>query len=128
MTEGCWDTADELATSRLQVSWMAASWVSWKVNPNHSLMSFHVFVGLPLLPLPHTVPRRMVLESRVDSVTWPYCFRFLTIMSRSLWLPVVANIGQFLKWATLPHIEQTLALCPTNNEQNRPLSRTPGLL
>ena len=118
----------------LMNSQRTASSVSCKLSPTSTICwccrsmfslvfhSFHYHIQYPWAVL----PRRMVLESRVDSVTWPYRFRFLTIMSRSLWLPVVANIGQKpLKWATLPHIEQTLALCSTNNEQNRPLSRTP---
>ena len=48
------------------------------------MLSVHFFFCLPRFLLPFTVSWRMVLESQLDLVTWPYHFSFL-------FLPVVRS-------------------------------------
>ena len=61
--EGCWGTKDDFATSFLHISlFSTALWDLVNSRPVHSLMlSSHLFLYLPCLLPPFTVPCKMVL-------------------------------------------------------------------
>ena len=82
-----WGTTDDLATSSLHSSRLSAFLMAApSVKPVHSgMLSSHLFLCLPRLLPPWTVPCMTVLASPVDLVMWPYhlSFRCLTVVRRS---------------------------------------------
>ena len=72
--EGRWDTTDDFATSFLHFSlFSTALWDLPNSRPVHSLMlSSHLFLCLPCLLPPFTVPCTMVLARLDERETWPY--------------------------------------------------------
>ena len=72
--EGRWGTTDDFATSFLHFSlFSTALWDLPNSRPVHSLMlSSHLFVCLPGLLPPFTVPCKMVLARPDERETWPY--------------------------------------------------------
>ena len=72
--EGCWGTADDFATSFLPFSlFSTALWDLPNSRPVHSLMlSSHLFLCLPCLLPPFTVPCMMVLARPDEQETWAY--------------------------------------------------------
>ena len=72
--EDHWGTTDDFATSFLHFSLFSiALWDLPNSRPVHSLMLFsHLFLCLPCLLPPLTVPCWMVLARPEDRKTWPY--------------------------------------------------------
>ena len=73
--------------------------------PAHSLMlSSHLFLCLPLLLAPFTVPCRIVFAMPEDLEMWPYhlCFRFFTMVRRSSCTPIafwiLLRTSSFVTW------------------------------
>ena len=85
--EGRWGTTDDFATSFLHFSLFSiALWDLANSRPVHSLMlSSHLFLCLPYLLLPFTVPCKMVLARPDERDTWPYycSLRLLTVVRSS---------------------------------------------
>ena len=85
--EGRWGTTDDFATSFLHFSLFST--VLWDLpnsRPVHSLMLFfHLFLCLPCLLPPFTVPCKMVFARPDEPETWPYhcSLRLFTIVRRS---------------------------------------------
>ena len=94
--EGRWGTADDFATSFLHCPlFSTALWDIPNSRPVHSLMlSSHLFLCLPCLLPPFTVPCKMVLARPDEREAWPYhcSLRLFTIVSRgSQWKANVDN-------------------------------------
>ena len=93
--EGRWGTTDDFATSFLHFSlFSTALWDLPNSRPAHSLMlSSHLFLCLPCLLPPFTVPCKMVLARPDEWETWPYHYslRLFTIV-RSLCGPIASWI------------------------------------
>ena len=71
--EGRWGTTDDFATSFLHFSlFSTALWDLPNSRPVHSLMSSHLFLCLPCLLPPFTVPCKMVLARPDEPETCPY--------------------------------------------------------
>ena len=72
--EGCLGATDDFATSFLHFSLFFTSfWDVQNSRPVHSLMlSSHLFLCLPCLLPPFTVPCKMVLARPDEQETWPY--------------------------------------------------------
>ena len=72
--EGRWGTTDDFATSFLHFSlFSTALWDLPNSRPVHSLMlSSHLFLCLPCLLPPFTVPCKMVWARPDERETWPY--------------------------------------------------------
>ena len=93
--EGRWGTTDDFTTSFLDLSlFSTALWDLANSRPVLSLMlSFHLFLCLPCLLFPFTVPYKMVLARPDKQETWPYhCSLHLFTMVRSLCSPIVCWI------------------------------------
>ena len=89
--EGRWDTTDDFATSFLFFSlFSTALWDLANSRPVHSLMSSHLFLCLPCLLPPFTVPCKMVVARPDERETWPYhcSLRLFTIVRRSSCGPI----------------------------------------
>ena len=91
-----WGTTDDLATSSLHSSRLSAFLMAApSVNHVHSgMLSSHLFLCLPRLLPPWTVPCMTVLASPVDLVMWPYhlSFRCLTVVRRSSCGPMACRV------------------------------------
>ena len=91
-----WGTTDDLATSSLHSSRLSAFLMAVPiVKPVHSgMLSSHLFLCLPRLLPPWTVPCMTVLASPVDLVMWPYhlSFRCLTVVRRSSCGPMACRV------------------------------------
>ena len=72
--EGRWGTADDFATGFLHFSLFSTALCDLaNSRPVHSLMlSSHLFLCVPCLLLPFTVPCKMVLARSDELVTWLY--------------------------------------------------------
>ena len=72
--EGRWDTTDDFGTSFFHFSLFSTALLDLaNSRPVHSLMlSSHLFLCLPCLHPPFTVPRKMVLARPDERETWPY--------------------------------------------------------
>ena len=83
--EGRLGTTDDFATSFLHFSlFSTALWDLPNSRPVHSLMSPHLFLCLPCLFHPFTVPCKIVLARPDEQETWPYhCSLHLFMMVRS---------------------------------------------
>ena len=89
--EGRWDTTDDFTTNFLPFSLSStALWDLPNSRPAHSLMSFHLFLYLPCLLPPFTVPCKMVLVRPDERETWLYhcSLRLFTIVRRSSCGPI----------------------------------------
>ena len=91
-----WGTTDDVATSSLHSSRLSAFLMAApSVKPVHSgMLSSHLFLCLPRLLPPWTVPCMTVLASPEDLVMWPYhlSFRCLTVVRRSSWGPIACRV------------------------------------
>ena len=90
-----WGTADNFATSFLHLSlFSTALWDVPNSRPVHSLMlSSHLFLCLPRLLPPFSVPCKMVLARPDEQETWPYhCSLRLFTIVRSSCGPIVCWI------------------------------------
>ena len=76
--EGCWGNTDDFATSFLHFSlFSTALWDLANFRPVHLLMlSSYLFLCLPCLLPPFTVPCKMVLARPVERETWPYHYQW----------------------------------------------------
>ena len=93
--EGRWGTTDDIATSFLHFFlFSAALWEFANSRPVHSLiLSSHLFLSLPCLLPPFTVPCKMVLARPDEWETWPYhCSLHLFTMVRR------SSCGQIAYW------------------------------
>ena len=93
--EGRWGTTDDFATSFLHFSlFSTALWDLPNSRPVHSLMlSSHLFLCLPCLLPPFTVPCKMVLARPDEQEAWPYhCSLCLFTMVRR------SSCGQIACW------------------------------
>ena len=95
--EGRWGTTDDFATSFLHFPlFYTALWDLPNSRPVHSLMlSSHLFLCLPCLLPPFTVPCKMVLATRLcERGTCPYhcSLRLFTIVRRSSCGPIACWI------------------------------------
>ena len=85
--EGRWGTTDDFGTSFLHFPlFSTVLWDLANSRPVHSLMlSFHLFLCLPCLLHPFTVPYKMVVARPVERETWPYhcSLRLFTMVRRS---------------------------------------------
>ena len=107
--EGRWSTTDDLATSFLHFSlFSTALWDSPNSRRVHSLMlSSHLFLCLPCLLLPLTVPCKMVLPRPDERETRPYhcSLRLFTIVRRSSCGPIacwiLARTSSLVTWSFL---------------------------
>ena len=83
--KGRWGTTDDLTNSFLHFSlFSTALWELADSRPVHSLMlSSHLFLCLPCLRPPFSVPCKMVLPRPEERETWPYhCSLHLFTMVR----------------------------------------------
>ena len=84
--EGRWGTRDDFTTSFLHCSLFSTALLDLpNSKPVYSLMlSPHLFLCLPCLLPPFTVPCKMVLARPDERESWPYhcSLRFLTIVRR----------------------------------------------
>ena len=80
--EGRWGTSDDFATSFLHFSlFSTAFWDLRNSRPVHSLMlSSYLFLCLPCLLPPFTVPCKMVLARHDKQEIWPYHCSLLLFM------------------------------------------------
>ena len=109
--EGRWGTTDDFATSFLHFSlFSTALWDLPNSRPVQSLMlSSHLFLCLPCLLPPFTVPCKMVLARPAEWETWPYHCRLLlfTIVRSSLCGPIACWIlawtSSLLTWSLYDH-------------------------
>ena len=105
--KGRWGTTDDFATSFLHFSlFSTALWDLVNSRPVHSLMlSFHLFLCLPCLFPPYTVPCKMVLVRPDEWETWPYycSLRLFMIVRRSSCGPiacwVLARTSSLVTWS-----------------------------
>ena len=85
--EGRWGTTDDFATSFLHFPlFFTATWDLANSRPVHSLiLSSHLFLCLPCLLLPFSVPCKMVLARPDERETWPHhcSLRLFTMVRRS---------------------------------------------
>ena len=104
--EGRWGTTDNFAISFLH--WSLFSTAVWDLSnsrPVHSLMlSSHLFLCLPCLLSPFTVPCKMVLARPDERKTWPYrCSLHLFTMVRSscglIACLILARTFSLVKWS-----------------------------
>ena len=100
-------TTDDVATIPFHPSLSSAA---LRESPNsipvHSLMlSSHLFLCLPLLLAPFTVPRRIVFVMPEDREMWPchLSFRFFTMVRRSSCNPIAFWILLRTSSLTLSH-------------------------
>ena len=94
--EGRWGTTDDFAISFLHFSLFSTALLdlanSW---PDHSLtLSSHLFLCLPCLLPPFTVPCKMVFPRSDNQETWPYhcSLRLFTMVRRSSCDPIACWI------------------------------------
>ena len=82
--KGCWCTTDDFTTSFLHFPlFSTALWDLPNSRPVHSLLSSHLFLSLPCLLPPFTVPCTMVLARPDERETWPYhCSLHLFVVVR----------------------------------------------
>ena len=96
LREGRWCITDDFATTFLHFSlFSTALWDLPNTGPVHSLMlSSRLFLCLPYLLPPFTVPRKMVLARPDERETWPYhsSLRLFTIVRRSSCGPIRADV------------------------------------
>ena len=104
--EGRWCTKDDFATGFLNFSlFSTALWDLPNSRPVHSLMSSHLFLCLPCLLPPFTVPGKMVLARPDERETWPYhcSLRLFTIVVKSSCGPIacwiVARTSSLVTWS-----------------------------
>ena len=104
--EGRWGTTDDFATSFLHFSlFSTAFWDLPNSRPVHSLMlSSHLFLCLPCLLPPFTVPCKMVLARPDERETWPYhCSLCLFTVVRSSCGPtacwILARTFSLVTWS-----------------------------
>ena len=94
--EGRWGTTDDFATSFLHFSlFSTALWDLPNSRPVHSLMlSSHLFLCLPCLLPPFTVPCKMVLARLDGRETCPFhcSLRLFTLIRRSSCGPFACSI------------------------------------
>ena len=94
--EGRWGTTDDFATSFLHFSlFSTALWDLPNSRPVHSLkLSSHLFLCLPCLLPPFTVPCKMILARPDERETWPYhcSLRLFTIVRKSSCGPIACRI------------------------------------
>ena len=99
--EGRLGTTDDFTTNFLHFSlFSTAFWDLVNSRPVHSLMLFsHLFLSLPCLLLPFTVPCKMVLTRPNEWETWPYycSLHFFTIVRRNSCGPIACWI---LAWTS----------------------------
>ena len=99
--EGRWGTIDDFATSFFHFSlFSTALWDLQYSRPVHSLMlSSHLFLCLPCLFLPFTVPCKMVLARPDERGTRPYncSLRLFTMVRRSSCGPIACCTGTKLQ-------------------------------
>ena len=99
--EGRWCTTDDFATSFFHFSLFSTALCDLaNSRPVHCLMlSFHLFLSLPCLLPPFTVPCKMVLARPDERETWPYhcSLRLFTMVRRSLCGPIACWI---LAWTS----------------------------
>ena len=90
--KGRWGTTDDLTTSFLHFSpFSTALWDLTNSRPVHSLMlSSPLFLCLPCLLPPFTVPCKMILARPDEHETWPYhcSLSLFTMVRRSLCGPI----------------------------------------
>ena len=93
--EGCWDATDDFTPSFLHFSvFSTALWDLANSGPFHSLMlSSHLFLCLPCLLSPFTMPCKMGLARSDEWKTYPYhcSLRLFTMVRRS-------SCGLFVRW------------------------------
>ena len=102
-----WGTTDDFATSFLQFSlFSTVLWDMANSRPVHSLMlSSHLFLCLPCLLPPFTVPCKMVLARPYERKTCPYHFSLcpLTMVRRSSSGPIacwiLAQTSSLVTWS-----------------------------
>ena len=105
--EGRWGTTDDFSTSFLHFPlFSAALWDLPNSRPVHFLMlSSHLFLCLPCLLPPFTVPCKMVLARPDERETWPYhcTLRLFTIARRSSCGPIacwiLARTSSLVTWS-----------------------------
>ena len=105
--EGRWGTTDDFATSFLPFPlFSTALWDLANSRPVHSLMlPSHLFLCLPCLLPPFTVPCKMVLARPDERETWPYhcSLRFITMVRRSSCGPIacwiLARTSSLVTWS-----------------------------
>ena len=105
--EGRWGTTDDFATSFLHFSlFSTALWDMANSRAVHSLMlSSHLFLCLPCLLPPFTVPCRMFLARPDGRETWPYycSLRLFTVVRRSSCGPItcwiLARTSSLVTWS-----------------------------
>ena len=88
--QGRWGTTNDFATSFLHFPLFSTSlWDLPNSRSAHSLMlSSHLFLCLPCLLPPFTVPCKMVLARRDERETWPYhCNRTRGSRKHGAWRP-----------------------------------------
>ena len=94
--EGRRGTTDDFATSFLHFSlFSTALWNLANSRPVHFLMlSYHLFLCLPCLLPPFTVPCKMVLARPDEQEAWPYhcSLRLFTVVRRSSCGPIACWI------------------------------------
>ena len=95
--EGCWGTTDDFATSFLHFSlFSTALWDLTNSRPVYSLrLSSHLFLSLPCLLPPFTVPCKMVL-SRPDEQDMAIPLQFASLYDRQevfLWTDCLLDLG-----------------------------------
>ena len=90
-----WGTTDDFATSSLHFSlFSTALWDLANSRPGHSLMlSSHLFLCLPCLLPPLTVPWKMVLVRPHERETWPYHCSLHLFMMVFLWSDCLLDLG-----------------------------------
>ena len=96
-----WGTTDDFTTSFLHFFlFSTALWDSANSRSVHSLMlSSHLFLCLPCLLSPFTVPCKMVLARPDEQETWPYhCSLHLFMVVRSSCGPIACWILAQTSW------------------------------
>ena len=104
--ERCWGTSDDFTTSFLHFPlFSTAFWDLASSKPVHSMMlSSHLFLCLPCLLPPFTVPCKMVQARPDERETCPYhcSLRLFTMVSRSLCGPIacrtLARTSSLVTW------------------------------
>ena len=104
---GSWGTTDDFATSFLHFSlFSTALWDLANSRPVHSLMlSSHLFLCLPRLLPPFTVPCKMLLTRPDERETRPYhcSVRLFTMVRRSSCGPIarwiLARTSSLVTWS-----------------------------
>ena len=105
--EGHWGTTDDFATSFLHFSLFSTALCNLaNSRPVHSLMlPFNLFLCLPCLLPPFTVPCKMVLARPDEWETWPHhcSLRLFTIVRRSSCGPIacliLARTSSLVTWS-----------------------------